>query len=96
MLGRALFAALLALCGGAALASGAPPAAADPERAVAAKVQTACSGCHELTLLEGKHYAPDKWAEVTDQMISRGAQVDDADYDAVVAYLARHYGPEGK
>ncbi len=66
------------------------------DAALAARVQVVCANCHMPTILDGKHYSAEKWAEVTDQMISRGAQVTDEEYDALVGYLARVYGPNGR
>ena len=56
------------------------------------QVQAACSTCHDMTIITGKHYSAAKWDEVVQQMVSRGAPVSDADYDVVVAYLAKNYG----
>lgn len=57
-----------------------------------AAVQTACAACHPPAIIASKHYDADKWAEVVDQMIGKGAKVSDADYDVIVAYLAKNYG----
>ena len=57
-----------------------------------ATVQTACAACHPPAIIASKHYDADKWAEVVDQMIGKGAKVSDADYDVIVAYLAKTYG----
>ena len=57
-----------------------------------AQVQASCAGCHEIGVVTAKHYSAAKWDEVVQQMISRGAVVNDSDYDAVVAYLAKNYG----
>jgi len=54
----------------------------------------ACAACHPPTMITTKRYNEDKWAEVVDQMISKGAKVSDADYDVIVTYLARTYGPD--
>ncbi|RVU05783.1 hypothetical protein EOE18_07315 [Novosphingobium umbonatum] len=57
-----------------------------------AQVQAACAACHPPAIIASKRYDADKWAEVVDQMIGKGAKVSDADYDVIVAYLARTYG----
>ena len=57
-----------------------------------AQTVAACAACHAPAVVTGKHYSEDKWAEVVDQMVNKGAKVSDADYDTIVAYLARSYG----
>jgi mono/diheme cytochrome c family protein len=57
-----------------------------------AVVQANCAACHPPAIVASKRYDADKWAEVVDQMISKGAKVSDADYDVIVGYLAKNYG----
>jgi mono/diheme cytochrome c family protein len=79
-------------------------AASQPQRAAGAfppgpgqrQVQTACGGCHAMTVITGKHYPSARWEQVVDRMVDRGARVSDADFDVVVAYLARNFGPPGR
>jgi hypothetical protein len=33
------------------------------------------------------------WEQAIDQMIGRGAEVSDAEYDAIAAYLGTHFAP---
>ena len=54
----------------------------------------ACGLCHSPVIITGKQFDADKWAEVVDHMIDKGAQVRDEDYDAIVDYLAGQYGPK--
>jgi mono/diheme cytochrome c family protein len=68
------------------------PAGPFPAGQGQAQVTAACGTCHAPTIITSKHYTEDKWGEVVDQMITRGAKVSDADYDSVVAYLARNFG----
>jgi (2Fe-2S) ferredoxin len=53
----------------------------------------ACGACHSPSLITGKKLDADAWAQMVDQMIGRGAPVEDKDYDTIVDYLARNYGP---
>lgn len=62
---------------------------AGKEQAVAA-----CAACHPATMVTAKRFDEDKWAEVVQQMIDKGAKVRDDDFDAIVAYLARSYGAD--
>ena len=90
---RILLLVAAALAGTAALAQ-APAAhpAPLPEGAGKAQVEAACAGCHDMSVVTAKHYSAAKWDDVVQQMVSRGAPVSDADYDAVVDYLAKNYG----
>lgn len=92
--------------GGSVVAQEAPvaPAAATSAAAVSTdfvagegrvQVAEACAACHPASIVTAKRFSDEKWAEVVDQMISKGARVTDADYDVIVGYLARNYG-EGK
>jgi mono/diheme cytochrome c family protein len=81
----AIFAAVLA--GPAAAQSPAfPPGEGQPA------VQAACAACHPPAIIASKRYNGDKWAEVIEQMIGKGAKVSDADFDVIVSYLAKTYG----
>ncbi|WP_374281054.1 hypothetical protein [Novosphingobium sp.] len=98
---------LAAAGGAAALAMGcaahsqqapvAPPPAAEAEaEQVAARLADACAACHPATTYTTKRYDAVRWGEVIDQMIDKGAEVSDADYQAFVAYLSARYGPDAK
>lgn len=56
------------------------------------KVVAACSNCHAPSMITTKRFTADQWSEKVEQMIARGAKVSDADFDAVVDYLAHNYG----
>jgi mono/diheme cytochrome c family protein len=57
-------------------------------------VQARCAACHPATMITGKRFTAQKWGEVVDQMVSKGAQVSDEDYPVIVAYLAKTYGAD--
>ncbi len=65
-----------------------------PKGAGQAIVQAKCSGCHLLNIAVSKRQDADQWAISVDQMISRGATVTDAEYDPLVDYLAKNFGPK--
>jgi competence protein ComEA len=52
-----------------------------------------CSGCHGLENVVRAKRTKEKWAEVVDDMVSRGAKGTDAEIDQVIEYLATHFGP---
>ena len=54
----------------------------------------ACAACHPATIVTGKRLTAEKWSEVVNQMVDKGAKVSDANFDVIVAYLARAYGAE--
>ena len=53
-----------------------------------------CKGCHGLDNVVRARRAEDKWAEVVDDMVSRGAKGTDAEVDQVIEYLSAHFGPK--
>jgi competence protein ComEA len=53
-----------------------------------------CSGCHEAGVVVKYHNAKEDWESVVDDMRGRGADGSDDDFKAIVAYLARFFGPE--
>ena len=56
------------------------------------QIVTACTACHAITQVTSQRRSQASWADTVDQMISRGAQISDADYPIVVDYLTKHYG----
>ncbi len=81
-----LLVAVLASAGTAAEAPGEfPPGAGQSE------VQAACAPCHAITVVTSARKSESEWAQTVDAMITRGAPVADADYGAIVDYLARNF-----
>jgi competence ComEA-like helix-hairpin-helix protein len=56
-------------------------------------VQQHCGGCHAMKVVTSKRASKQQWASIVDQMISRGAEVDDDDIESVVEYLAANFAP---
>jgi competence protein ComEA len=56
-------------------------------------VQQHCGGCHALKVVTSKRASKQQWASIVDQMVSRGAEVDDDDIESVVEYLAANFAP---
>lgn len=81
-----LLVAVLASAGTAAEApSEFPPGTGQRE------VQAACGPCHAITVVTSARKSEIDWANTVDAMITRGAPVPDADYDAIVEYLVRNF-----
>jgi len=53
----------------------------------------ACLGCHDLRPIETSAYDRDGWNMVVSSMISKGAELKDADKPALVDFLFRNHGP---
>ena len=59
------------------------------------KVAAACSGCHNLGQIMSQHQSAERWTDIVTKMVNNGAPVPDADFDAIVSYLAANFGPAG-
>lgn len=55
--------------------------------------QAACVQCHALRPIEATRDGRSGWEDTVHKMIVIGAQLNAAEMDTVVDYLARHYGP---
>ena len=53
-----------------------------------------CKPCHGLENVVRARRTEDKWSEVVDDMVSRGAKGTDAEIDEVIRYLSLHFGPK--
>ena len=53
-----------------------------------------CSACHEAGVVVKYRNAKEDWESVVEDMRGRGADGSDNDFKAIVAYLARFFGPE--
>lgn len=54
-------------------------------------VQRNCSHCHALKVVTSKRATKDQWSALVDQMVSRGADLNDDEIDIVVEYLANNF-----
>jgi competence protein ComEA len=52
-----------------------------------------CVSCHSIQTVTARHATGDEWAQIVSTMVGRGAVISDDDADAVVDYLAAHFGP---
>lgn len=71
-------------------AGGASNPSPDPDRAL---VESKCTGCHLASIYATQPRSEAQWADVIERMIAHGAQISDAEYPRILAYLARHYPP---
>jgi len=73
------------------LAASAKPATLPPGKGKAI-VQRTCISCHALKVVTAKRASKEQWSALVDQMISRGADLNDDEVEIIVDYLARNFG----
>lgn len=52
-----------------------------------------CFWCHEPDLMYPKHFTSDEWASLISGMIYEGAPVTEDEFDMIVLYLSKTFGP---
>ena len=57
-------------------------------------VMNVCTQCHTSARIVAKKATKDEWNAVVDNMAMRGAKATDEEFDAIVAYLAKNFGPD--
>jgi len=65
-----------------------PPASVQP------KVTTACTECHDASIIVQQRLSKGAWTKEVDKMVKWGAVVDAADRDAFIAYLSTNFPPD--
>jgi hypothetical protein len=86
--------ALASLAACYALGAGEAPAQDLPEGPGKTVLQTVCTQCHDTSVILAQPRSRDEWAEVIARMIGSGARLNDEEYELVMGYLARHFGPQ--
>ena len=59
-----------------------------------ALVQKACSKCHSITGIVRARNSAETWAEIVDDMLSRGAEASDEEVEQIIGYLAKNFGKD--
>ena len=67
-----------------------------PEGKGRAEVETACYACHASDLLAQQRLTEKQWTATVEKMARWGAVVKDDEKSVIIAYLAKHFGPENK
>lgn len=67
-----------------------------PQEDGKAIMERACVGCHALKVVTSKRATPQQWSTLVDQMLSRGADVDDDEVETLVNYLSKNFPPVPK
>jgi competence protein ComEA len=52
--------------------------------------------CHGLQVTTRPRVGADQWSAIVDDMVSRGAQGTDDEFELIVKYLAANFGPANK
>ena len=86
---------LLILFLGAGLAAPFLSAQSLPDGDGKAVMQKICNACHEAEVVIGMKQTKEGWAATIDEMVSRGAEGSDAEFDKIIEYLAKNFGKEG-
>lgn len=89
---------LTALCGIVffsvfAAAANAAPAKQLPDGPGKEPLERVCSACHGPEIVTGRGLTKDGWTEVVQDMIQRGAQGSEDDFNQIVNYLAKNFPP---
>lgn len=63
-----------------------------PDGAGRKQFQDICSKCHELDGIVALHNTKQAWTHVVDQMVERGAEGSDEDFELIVEYLTKNFG----
>ena len=64
-----------------------------PEGEARRAVETACASCHGLDVIVKKRLSNPEWRDIVNAMMNRGAAITKDQEPAVIAYLARNFGP---
>jgi hypothetical protein len=86
------FRACLALLG-LALATSMARAQELPPGEMRDTVWAACSHCHQVTRFTALRKTRAGWTVTVNDMINKGAVIGDNEFDRIVDYLARNFGP---
>jgi competence protein ComEA len=70
------------------------PAQTLPEGPGKAVVERMCKGCHRLENVVKSRRTRDRWTDIVDDMVARGAKGTDNEADEVIDYLSTHFGPD--
>ncbi len=59
-------------------------------------VEASCFPCHSADILAQQRLTEKQWSANVDKMIRWGAVVKESEKATMIAYLAKHFGPENK
>jgi cytochrome c5 len=56
-----------------------------------ATVQKICSGCHPAEIVLGHRDTKDGWEQIVSDMVNKGANGTDDEFNTIIDYLAAHF-----
>lgn len=88
-----LLGSLLVACGGAKEQTVAPTAEQTATAAIEGNtlLQERCTGCHDLGRVERASKTEEEWKATVERMVGKGAQLSQAEQEAVIQYLTETY-----
>lgn len=76
------------------LAGASQAANSQQDAAIKELVERKCARCHTLVSTYRMRNTRERWAEIVDDMVSRGADATDEEIEQIIDFLATHYGPK--
>lgn len=76
-----------------AMVANAAPAKQLPDGPGKEPLERVCSACHGPEMVMGRGLTKDGWTQVVQDMIQRGAQGSEDDFNQIVDYLAKNFPP---
>jgi hypothetical protein len=67
-----------------------------PDGAGKRQTEAVCLRCHSTDMLAQQRLTEKQWTSAVEKMMRWGAVATDKDKAAIIAYLAKHYGPDNK
>lgn len=59
-----------------------------------ALLESHCTKCHDLTSTLRQRNTRERWTKIVEDMIGRGAEGTDEEFDKITDYLVKHQGPK--
>lgn len=54
-------------------------------------VEKTCASCHAIKVVTSKKASKEQWSTIVDQMLSKGADLNDDEVEIVVDYLSKNF-----
>lgn len=84
---------IISITGATALAG--PTGTQLPDGPGKATMQKICSGCHAPEIVVGRHETKDGWEQIVSDMVNKGANGTDDEFDQIINYLAANFPKKG-
>jgi cytochrome c5 len=56
-----------------------------------ATMEKICSGCHAPEIVLGRHETEDGWTQIVSDMVNKGANGTDDEFNTIIDYLAKNF-----